>query len=117
MAHDRAATTPGSREPRSTWSRRRARAVPSGALVIDEGLLLEAVSVVNEAGRRARAHNVRRELGKIADDGGYFDVMDVADDLAELESLGKLKRAPAFDWGGVESMPKTRIQYELPGEQ
>jgi hypothetical protein len=43
--------------------------------------------------------------------------MDVADDLAELESLGKLKRAPTFDWGGVESMPKTRIAYELPSEQ
>jgi hypothetical protein len=86
-------------------------------LVIDEGLLLEAVSIVNEAGKRARAHKVRLELGKIADDGGYFDVMDVADDLAELESLGKLKRAPTFDWGGVESMPKTRIAYELPSEQ
>jgi hypothetical protein len=36
------------------------------------------------------------ELGKIADDGGYFDVMDVAENLAELESLGKLKRAPTF---------------------
>jgi hypothetical protein len=85
--------------------------------VIDEGLLLEAVRVVNEAGKRARAHKVRVELGKIADDGGYFDVMDVADNLAELESRGKLKRVPTFDWGGVESMPKTRIAYELPGER
>ena len=42
--------------------------------------------------------------------------MDVADDLAELESLGKLKRAPAIDWDGSER-PKTRIPYELPGEQ
>jgi hypothetical protein len=59
--------------------------------------------------------NVRLEIGKIAD--GYFDVMDVADDLAELESRGKLKRAPTFDWGGVGSMPKTRIAYELPSEE
>jgi hypothetical protein len=85
--------------------------------MIDEDLLLDAVWEVNEAGKRARAINVRHELGKIADDGGYFDVMVVADELAELESGGKLKRAPAFDWGGVESMPKARIAYELPGEQ
>ncbi len=84
-------------------------------MVIDEDLLLDAVCEVNESGKRARAGNVRLEIGKIAD--GYFDVMDVADDLAELESRGKLKRAPTFDWGGVESMPKTRIAYELPDEQ
>jgi hypothetical protein len=54
---------------------------------------------------------VRFELGDIADDGGYFDVMDVADDLAELESLGKLSRAPAVDWSGSEPPPITRIPY------
>jgi hypothetical protein len=86
-------------------------------VTIDEDLLLDAVWEVNEAGKRARANNVRHELGKTADGGRYFDVMVVADELVELESLGKLKRAPAFDWGGVESMPKTRIAYELPGEQ
>jgi hypothetical protein len=83
-------------------------------VLIDEDLLLDAVWEVNEAGKRARAGNVRLEIGKIAD--GYFDVMDVADDLAELESRGKLKLAPAFDWGGVESMPKTRIAYVVPTE-
>jgi hypothetical protein len=83
-------------------------------VLIDEDLLLDAVWEVNEAGKRALAGNVRLEIGKIAD--GYFDVMDVADDLAELESRGKLKRAPTFDWGGVESMPKTRIAYVVPTE-
>ena len=97
--------------------RPRRRGYPPGSVMIDEDLLLDAVWEVNEAGKHARAGNVRHELGKIADDGGYFDVIDVADDLAELESLGKLKRAPAFDWGGVESMPKTRIAYVVPGEQ
>jgi hypothetical protein len=85
-------------------------------LVIDEDVLLDAVWEINEAGKRARADNVRHELGEIADDGGYFDVMVVADDLAELESRGELKLAPAFDWGGVESMPKTRIAYVVPTE-
>jgi hypothetical protein len=85
-------------------------------VVIDEDLLLDAVWEVNEAGKRGRAGNVRDELGKIADDGGYFEVMVVADDLAELESLGKLKRV-AFDWGDVESMPRTRIAYAVPTEQ
>ena len=83
--------------------------------MIDEDQLLDAVWEVNESGKRARAGTVRLEIGKIAD--GYFDVMDVADDLAELESRGKLKRAPTFDWGGVESMPKTRIAYAVPTEQ
>jgi hypothetical protein len=97
--------------------RPRRRGYPPGSVMIDEDLLLDAVWEVNEAGNRARANNVRHALGKIADDGGYFDVMVVADELVELESRGRLKRAPAFDWGGVESMPKTRIAYELPGEQ
>jgi hypothetical protein len=39
--------------------------------------------------------------------------MVVAADLEELESLGKLERAPHIDWGGSEPMPKTRIAYEL----
>jgi hypothetical protein len=51
------------------------------------------------------------ELEDIADDGGNFDVMDVADDLAELESLGKLSRAPAVDWSGADPPPKPRIPY------
>jgi hypothetical protein len=56
------------------------------------------------------AINVRIELGDIADDGGYFDVMDVADDLAELESRGKLERVPAEDWGGSEPT-RTLLPY------
>ena len=83
-------------------------------MVIDEDELLESVRAVYDAGKSAHAINVRIELGDIADDGGYFDVMDVADDLAELESLGKLKLAPAFDWGGSESTPKARIAYVVP---
>ena len=82
-------------------------------MVIDEDELLDSVRVVNEAGNPADAGNVRAELGDIADEGGYFDVWVVADDLAELESLGKLKLAPAFAWGGSESTPKARIAYDL----
>jgi S1-C subfamily serine protease len=80
-------------------------------VVIDEGLLLGTVRVVNPARKAAHAENVRVQLGKIADDGRYFDVWVVADDLADLESRGKLKLAPAFAWGGSESTPKARIQY------
>ena len=87
------------------------RPVPSACVVIDEDELLESVRAVYEAGKSAHAVNVRLELGDIADDGGYFDVMDVADDLAELEWLGKLSRAPAVDWSGIEPPPKTRIPY------
>ena len=60
-------------------------------MVIDEDLLLDAVWEVNEAGKRGRAGNVRDELGKIADGGGYFEVMVVADDLAELVQQLDLK--------------------------
>ena len=77
-------------------------------MVIDEDLLLKAVVRVIKAEKPAHAVNVRVELGEIADDGG---VMDVADDLEELESLGKLSRAPAVDWSGTEPPPKTRIPY------
>jgi hypothetical protein len=86
-------------------------AVPSGCVVIDEDELLESVRAVYEAGKSPHAVNVRIELGDIADAGGYFDVMDVADDLAQLESLGKLERAPAEDWGASEPMPITLIPY------
>jgi hypothetical protein len=86
-------------------------------MVIGQDLLLEAVRDVSEAGNPADAGNVRAELGDIADEGGYFDVWVVADDLAELESRGKLKLAPAFAWGGTESTPKVLIQYVLPSEQ
>jgi hypothetical protein len=86
-------------------------------VVIDEDVLLKAVVRDIKAEKAAHAGNVRVELGEIADDGGYFDVWVVADDLAELESLGKLKLAPAFAWGGSKSTPKALIQYELPSEQ
>jgi len=87
-------------------------------VVIDEDLLLEAVRDVTEAGRPAHAETVRGALGTIADDGGYFDVKVVAADLLkELASLGKLKRARAFDWNDSGPTPETRIPYALPSEQ
>jgi hypothetical protein len=85
--------------------------------MIDEDELLKAVVRVIKAENPANAECTRVELGEIADDGRYFDVWVVGDDLAELESLGKLKLAPTFDLGGSESMPSARIQYELPSEQ
>jgi hypothetical protein len=65
-------------------------------VVIVEGLLLGAVRVVNAAGKAADAEHVRVQLGKIADDGRYFDVWIVADDRG-FGRAGKLKLAPAFD--------------------
>lgn len=86
-------------------------------MLIDEAELLKAVVRVIKAEKPANAECTRVELGEIADEGRYFDVWVVGDDLAELESRGKLKLAPAFDLGGSESTPKARIQYELPSEQ
>jgi hypothetical protein len=86
-------------------------------MVIGQDLLLEAVRDVSKAGNPAHAETVRVDLGKIADDGGYFDVRIVADDLKELESLGKLKRAPAFDWDEGGPTSDTRIPYVLPSER
>jgi hypothetical protein len=58
---------------------------------------------------------VSAELGQIADVGGYFDgyfdARIVADDLEELESLGRLERVCEFDWGGSDATRKTRIAY------
>jgi hypothetical protein len=86
-------------------------------VVIDEDLLLNAVRTLNAAGKLARADTLSIELGAIADDGGHWDVMTIADDLAELESLGKLERAAAFEWEGIGPPPKTRIAYVVAGEQ
>jgi hypothetical protein len=86
-------------------------------VVIDEDELLDAVRVVNGAGRPVHAENVRKYLGQCADEGGYFEVGVVAADLEELEALGKLKRAPAFEWDDSGPTPKTRIRYVLPSEQ
>jgi hypothetical protein len=69
-------------------------AVLSHRVVIDEHLLLEAIRDVHEVGEPADAENVSVALGATANDGGYWDVTTVADDLAELESLGKLEHAP-----------------------
>jgi hypothetical protein len=63
-------------------------------VVIDEHLLLEAIHDVHEVGEPADAANVTVALGATADDGGYWDVTTVADDLVELESLGKFEHAP-----------------------
>jgi hypothetical protein len=67
-------------------------------------------------GSSARADTLSIELGAIADDGSYWDVITVADDLAELESLGKIERPAAFAWEGIGLPPKTRIAYALAGE-
>jgi hypothetical protein len=93
------------------------RGLPSGYVVIDEELLLDAVRVVDGAGRPAHAENVRKYLGQAADTGGHFNVGVVAADLEELESLGKLKRAPAFEWNDSGPPPNTRLPYVLPSEQ
>ena len=55
----------------------------------------------------AHAENVSVELGQIADVGGYFDARIVADDLEELESLGRLERVCEFDWGGSDATRNT----------
>ena len=86
-------------------------------MVIDEDQLLDAVRVVNGAGRPVHAENVRKYLGQFADEGGYFEVSVVAADLEELESLGKLERAPANEWNDSGPTPKTRTRYALPSEQ
>jgi hypothetical protein len=56
---------------------------------IDQDLLNEAV---RDSGESANAEEVTAALGPSADDGRYWDVTTVANDLAELESLGKLER-------------------------
>ena len=83
--------------------------------MIDEDELLESCCARSSRRKTLPTLNVPRvELGEIADDGRYFDVWVVGDDLAELESLGKLKLAPTFDLGGSESMPRARIQTNCP---
>lgn len=82
-------------------------------MVIDKDLLLNAVRALNAAGKLARADTVSVELSASGDDGGYWDVITVADDLAELESLGKIERPDAFAWEGIGSPPRTRIAYVL----
>jgi hypothetical protein len=78
--------------------------------------VLKAVVRVIKAEKPAHAVNVRVELGEIADDGG---VMDVADDLEELESHGKLELDRRIDWDGLgpRPRPRPRIAYAVPSEQ
>jgi hypothetical protein len=90
------------------------RALPSRDVDIDEDLLINAVRALNEAKSTAHAESVSKHLGPIADDGGCFEAQVVADELEELESRGKLKRAPAVEWNDSEQTPKTRITYALP---
>jgi hypothetical protein len=85
-------------------------------LVIDEDELVKAVRALNAAGRPARSDTVSIQLGAVADDGSYWDVTTVADDLAELATIGKLERAAAFEWEGVGPPPKAIIAYQVPGE-
>jgi hypothetical protein len=63
-------------------------------VVIDEHLLLEAIRDVREAGAPVDPEIVSVALGATADDGGYWDVTTVADDLAELESFEPTPPAP-----------------------
>jgi hypothetical protein len=86
-------------------------------VVIDEDELVNAVRTLNAAGKLARADTVRLELGATAGDGRQWELATVADDLAELESLGKLERPAAFEWEGIGPPPKTRIAYAVTGEQ
>ncbi len=59
---------------------------------IDEDLLIEAVHDVHQARESADATTLTVALGPSADDGGFWDVTTVANNLAELESVGKLER-------------------------
>ncbi len=59
---------------------------------IDEDLLIEAVRDVHQARESADATTLTVALGPSADDGGFWDVTTVANNLAELESVGKLER-------------------------
>jgi hypothetical protein len=86
-------------------------------VVIDEELLIQSVRVLNAQGRPARSDTVSIQLGAISDQGEHWDVVIVADDLAELESLGKLERAAAFEWEGIGLPPKTLVAYAVPSEQ
>jgi len=83
-------------------------------MTIDADALIKAVRACNVVGELARADNVSAMLSPIA--GRRWDHNTVADDLAELESHGKLKRAQGFEWEGSEPLPKTRIAYVLPGD-
>jgi hypothetical protein len=86
-------------------------------VTIDEELLIEAVRALNEAKSVADAERVSSHLGPIAGDGRCFDVEIVADGLQELESRGKLKRAPEVAWNDSDRTPRTRITYVLLHEQ
>ena len=79
-------------------------------MVIDEHLLLEAIRDVREAGAPPDPTNVSVALGATADDGGYWDVTTVADDLAELESLGKFEHAPRL----VATVDEATVRITLP---
>jgi hypothetical protein len=82
-------------------------------MVVDENELVGAVRALNAAGRPARADTVSIELGVIGDDGRYWNITAVAEDLAELETTGRLQRAASFDWEGAGPPPKVLIAYEV----
>jgi hypothetical protein len=82
--------------------------------MIDEELLIEAVCSLNAVGKPARADTLSVELGEVTDHGAHFDAEDIAHHLVELEALGRLERAAAFEWEGVGLPPKTRIAYAVP---
>jgi hypothetical protein len=79
-------------------------------VVIDEHLLLEAIRDAREAGAPLDPRNVSVALGATADDGGYWDVTTVADDLAELESLGKFEHVPRL----VARVDEATVPIALP---
>jgi hypothetical protein len=77
--------------------------------VADDQSLLEAVRALVDAGECPNAEELRVHVGHVA---VYGDVGTIADALAELESLGTLKRAPQAEWGDERGgLPKTRIRY------
>lgn len=82
-------------------------------VVPNEDQLVRAVRALNAAGRPARADTVSIELGAIPDDGRSWNLRTVADHLADLESVGVLQRAAAFEWEGVGPPPKVLVAYEV----
>ena len=77
--------------------------------MVDDEFLLEAVRRLCGAGERPNAEELRVHFGRVA---AYGDVEAIADALAELESRGKLKRAPQAEWGDERGgVPKTRLRY------
>jgi hypothetical protein len=78
--------------------------------VYDEESLLEAIALVRKSG--GLPPNAEDLLAHFSGVGTDYDVEGIADGLAELESLGRLKRAAQADWVDERAgVPKTRVRY------